>query len=118
MIKFTAIAVAIFTALFSIALYFYGGGEMAVSCLFGGTIMVVNLLGIYLLWHLVFAKKSIALAVFVIIFKYLILGAVLWNLASVAWIRPVGLVLGLSTLVLGILSTTLIKVFVKTNKTL
>lgn len=118
MIKFTAMAVAIFTLLISFGLYFHSGIDMAVSCLFGGAIMFVNLLGIYFLWHSVFAKKSIALAVLVIIFKYLILGAVLWNLASVVWIKPVGLILGLSTLVLGILSTTLIKVFDKTNKTL
>lgn len=118
MIKTTAQILFGYTVLLSVVLFFTSGQDSALSCFFGGLIMLVNLLGIYFLWHLVFSKKSIALAVFVIIFKYLILGVLLWNLAKVSWMKPVGLILGLSTLVFAILSTTLLKSFVKTNKTL
>lgn len=107
-----------YTVLISALLFLYQGQDVALSCLLGGGIMLLNLWGIYILWHLIFSKKSIALAVFVIIFKYLILGVVLWNLAAMGWIKPLGLVSGLSTLVLAILSATLMKGFVKTNKTL
>lgn len=118
MIKTIALFLLGYTLLLSVVLFFTNDQESALSCLFGGLLMLVNLLGIYLLWHLVFSKKSIALAVFVIIFKYLILGVVLWKLANVSWMKPIGLILGLSTLVFAILSTTLIKSFVKTNETL
>ena len=118
MIKLIAISLIVYTNLISALLFFTHGQAVALSCLIGGGIMLLNLLGIYLLWHLIFSKKSIALAVFVIIFKYLILGVVLWNLSSISWLKPLGLVAGLSTLVLAILSATLMKGFVKTNKTL
>lgn len=117
MIKFTAQWLFIFTLIIASVLYFTLGNEVAYSCLFGGGIMLANLFGIYLLWFLVFSKKSIALAVFVIIFKYLILGAVLWNLTSIPWMRPIGLLLGFSTLLIAILSATLMKSFVKNNQT-
>jgi len=113
MIKLSALLIAGYTIVLSTALFFLYGLPMAESCLMGGFLMLFNLLGIALLWHLVFSKKSIALAVFVIIFKYLILGVVLWNLAAVGWMKPLGLVLGLASLVFAILTATLMKNFVK-----
>lgn len=64
--------------------------------------MLFNLLGLWILWKLIFSKKSIALAVLVIIFKYLILGLILWNLNQIQWIRPLGFVLGLGSLLVGV----------------
>jgi hypothetical protein len=118
MIKSIALFIVFYTTAFCLAFLFYSHYESAASCALGGVIMLVNLLGLTFLWYLVFSKKSIALAVFVIIFKYLILGFILWKLADVSWMKPVGLVIGLSTLVLAILSATMMKSFVKTNKTL
>ncbi|MFZ3230099.1 MAG: hypothetical protein WA160_07835 [Pseudobdellovibrio sp.] len=116
MIKLAAIYMIIYTLLGSIVLMLFADRETAISCAIGGFIMLINLIGIYLLWQVVFTKKSIALAVVIIILKYLILGFVLWYLAQVSYIRPIGLVVGLSTLVLAILSTTLTKSFVKNNE--
>jgi len=64
MIKLSALLIAGYTIVLSTALFFLYGLPMAESCLMGGFLMLFNLLGIALLWHLVFSKKSIALAVF------------------------------------------------------
>jgi hypothetical protein len=109
MIKITAISSFVAAAIFSMILYFTSGLETAVSCLFGGTVMVLNLFGLWFLWKLIFSKKSIALAVLVIIFKYLILGLILWNLNQIQWIRPLGFVLGLGSLLVGVLCTALFR---------
>ena len=109
MIKFTAISSFVTAVIFSIILYFASSFEAAISCLFGGTVMVVNLFGLWFLWKLIFSKKSIALAVLVIIFKYLILGLILWNLNQIQWIRPLGFVLGLGSLMIGVVCAALFR---------
>lgn len=109
MIKFTATISFLTSVLLSVVLYFTSGLESAASCLFGGTVMVVNLFGLWFLWKLIFSKKSIALAVLVIIFKYLILGLILWNLNQIQWIRPLGFVLGLGSLMVGVVCVALFR---------
>ena len=109
MIKFTAVSSFVAAAFFSIVLYFTSGLQTAASCLFGGTVMILNLFGLWFLWKLIFSKKSIALAVLVIIFKYLILGLILWNLNQIQWIRPLGFVLGLGSLLIGVVCAALFK---------
>ncbi len=116
MIKFTAISSFVASVIFSIALYFTTGFESAISCMFGGTVMVVNLFGLWFLWKLIFSKKSIALAVLIIIFKYLILGLILWNLNQIQWIRPMGFVLGLSSLLIGVVCTAIFKDKIENHK--
>lgn len=109
MIKFVAIISFISSVLLASLLYFTSGFETAASCLFGGGVMVLNLFGLWFLWKLIFSKKSIALAVLVIIFKYLILGLILWNLNQIQWIRPLGFVVGLSSLMFGVVCGALFK---------
>ena len=77
--------------------------------------MLLNLAGLSFFWQLIFLKKSIALAVFVIIFKYVILGTILWNLTSAHWLKPVGFLLGLASLVFAIIVATLMKSFSSNN---
>ena len=111
MIKVAALGTAFFGFLISAFCYFRYGFEFSLSCLFGMGIMLINLLGLWILWRLIFSKKSIALVLLVIIFKYLILGLILWNLNQIQWMRPLGFILGLSSLVFGILTTLVIKKF-------
>ena len=85
-------------------------GESYVDSLAVGTVIVLfNLAGLTFIWKLIFSKKYIALAAFAIIFKYLILGMILWKLASAKWLNTTGLLLGLLTLVTGVLLATLQK---------
>jgi hypothetical protein len=111
MINLVAISVALFTLILSLVCFFVFNVDTGLSCLFGGALMMINMLGLALLWRLIFSKKSIALAILVIIFKFLILGLILWNLRQAEWIKPIGFVLGLSSLVLGILGFSVYKKF-------
>ena len=109
MINIVALATGLFGFLISIACHFKVGNEFALSSLFGTGVMVANLLGLRLIWKMFFSKKSIALVVSVIIFKYLILGLILLNLNQIKWMNPIGFVLGLSSLLFGILSSLVVK---------
>ena len=80
MIKLTARFLVVFIVLASTALYFVAGVSAAYSCLAGGGLMLVDLGGFYYAWQLYFRKKSIALMVLVIIFKYFVLALVFWSL--------------------------------------
>ena len=113
MIKVVALATLIFSIFIAIGCYMGAGANVAYSSLIGSGVMLVNLIGIWFFWKLVFLKKSIALAVVVIIFKYLILGLILWKFFETDWLNPVGFVAGLSSLLFGVISS----VFFKPNTT-
>ena len=113
MIKLTAIALLVFGVVFSVAVYFTLGPDQALSCVIGSLMMLANLLSFYFSWRLVFLKKSVALTVLIIVFKYLILGLVLMSLTKITWLQPQGFVAGLATLVFAILSMTVTKRFAK-----
>ena len=113
MIKLSATLMVFYSLALSAALFFTSGYSAAISCLAGGFLMLINLLGLSFLWGWIFSGKSTWLATLMILFKYLVLGLLLWALSKSAWLHPVGFVFGLSTLILSILSMTAIKSFVK-----
>lgn len=115
MIKLSATLIIFYSFVISAALVFASGYPAAVSCLVGGFMMLINLLGLSFVWGQIFSKKSILLATLVILFKYIFLAALLWAFSRSNWIHPAGFVLGLSTLILSILSMTAIKSFVNKN---
>lgn len=117
MIKLTAGLLLFYVLIMSILLYFTMGSAAAISCLAGGMLMLVNLSGLYFIWSRAFAKKSIALAVVAIVIKYLGLGYIFWSLSNSNWLHPTSFILGLTSLLLAILSMTVVKSFVrKTTK--
>ncbi len=113
MIKLTAITLGAYVVFLSTLLWVFSSYQAALSCLCGGILMLVNLLGLYFVWSRIFAKKSIALAVFAILIKYVVLGYLFLALSKSDWLNPVGFILGLSTLLLAILSMTVVKSFVR-----
>ena len=111
MIKISATITFIFSLLIALACFFTLGKESALSALFGGGLMVLNLMGLWFVWRLIFLKKSIALVVVIIIFKYLILGLILLNLNQLLWMRPKGFILGLGSLIFGVIGVAVYKKF-------
>jgi hypothetical protein len=83
------------------------------SVLIGSAISAGNLLGLYFIWKLIFSKKNVALAAFAIIFKYVVLGLILWKMASFSELNVIGLVMGIGTLVVGVLLATAQKALFK-----
>ena len=117
MIKIVAAATLLFAIILTTASYIGSGIDSALSCATGAGTMLINLIGIWFCWRLVFLKKSIALAVLVIIFKYLILGLILWNFAKYQWFQPVSFIIGLSSLLFGIVSSVILKQFLNKGGT-
>lgn len=113
MIKQSAILIFIYSLIISAVLFFTKGYPSAISCMAGGSLMLINLLGLSFIWGQIFSKKSTALAALTILLKYLGLGLLLWAFSSFSWMEPIGFILGLSTLILSILSMTAVKSFVR-----
>ena len=93
----------------SLITYIYLGSNFAISVFFGGLTVIINLAILTFFWNIIFSKKSIALAVFVIIFKYVILGMILWSLSTFGWFNIQGFLIGLAALVFSITIATLLK---------
>ncbi len=115
MIKNTAILMIIYVLIGSVLGSYYYGAAMALALLMGGFAMLVSFCGLWFFWHLVFSKKSIALASMVIIFKYVVLGLILWIFASVRGLSSIGFLIGLGSLLFAIFGAALIRSFSKTK---
>jgi hypothetical protein len=85
----------------------------AASLASGGLIVLVNVaLTAYLVMQMI-RKKQIALSVTIIIFKYTILGAIVFSLLSAAWVQKGWFVIGLGSLVV---SAPLYAFYISTRK--
>ena len=102
---------AIYSLFGAVLAGFYAGPPAGFSFLAGGLFILASFGGLVLVWSLIFGKKSIALAVLVIIFKYVILGLILWSLTLQRGFSLLGFVLGLGALIFAILGAALIKSF-------
>ncbi|MEQ1722368.1 MAG: hypothetical protein ABL930_04275 [Pseudobdellovibrio sp.] len=116
MIKNITILIAVYAFIGALLGYAFVNTDFAASLMIGALIMLANLAGLAFLWRLIFSKKSIALAAFVIIFKYVILGMILLSLASVNWLKPIGFIAGLASLVFAVVGATVIKSFSKKSE--
>ena len=116
MIKKTSYSILFYSILgFCVSWPLYGF-NFSVSLFSGSMMMLINLAGLSLVWNFIFSKKSIALVLSVIIFKYLILVMILWILAAATWMRPVGFLVGSASLVLSILTALSIESFSKKRR--
>ncbi|MBC7742757.1 MAG: hypothetical protein H7061_11195 [Bdellovibrionaceae bacterium] len=111
MINVVALATLFWALILATVSFMFLGSSATYSCILGSAIMLINLIGIWFFMKLVFLKKSIALVVGAIIFKYLILGMILWNLAKYQWLQPLGFTIGLSSLLLAVVSSVFYKKF-------
>lgn len=109
MIKYIAISIFIYTILATAVGFLWMDQSFALSVLIGGVTMLINIFGLAFFWRLVFSKKSIALAVLIIIFKYLILAAVLWSFTSMRWLSPIGFCVGLASLIFALIVSMILK---------
>ena len=109
MIKNIFFLITAYTLVGGIIFLYKFSAEMAISFVIGGLTMLINMAGLVWFWRLVIYKKSIALVVIIIIFKYLILGIILWSLASIKWLSPVAFVSGLAALLFAIIFALIIK---------
>lgn len=100
------------TIIIAILCLLSGQSDFILSYLVGSLLMATNFLLLYWLWRILLFKKVIALALILIVFKYAILGFLIYKTLTSAWNNPLAFSLGLLTLVPAIVSL----IFVKKTK--
>jgi len=76
-------------------------------------LLVVNLMGLFLLYKIVANKKSIALGLVLIILKYPLLGYIVVKMVRQSWFDSFGLIIGFIAFLSSIVIVTLLKHFRK-----
>jgi hypothetical protein len=102
-IKLFIIIQAVITVLGSLVLVEAKDAQSGASFAIGGGIVLGNVLSLAFAWSRLIQKKLIALSVFIIVFKYAILGIIIYKLLSIAWVDRIWLSVGLSSLVVSVL---------------
>lgn len=115
MIKYLALSIILYSLVASVAGYFWVSPSFSLSSLIGGLTILVNLLTLAFFWSRVFEKKSIALSLILIIFKYLILGLVLWSFASIRGLSPIGFCVGMGSLIFALMASLIFNRYAKKN---
>lgn len=102
MIRLTLYHFAILTIL-TVFVWMYGPQYAALSFFIGGYLIGLVLILWAIGMTLIIQKKFVAPAIFVIVFKYAISGIIIYWVVRKAWLQPLWLALGVSTLVLSAL---------------
>ena len=95
MIKTIAVAQLLSGLLTSVGLFIFMNEKVAISCAVTSVLLIVNLIGLYIFWRVVFFKKSIALGLLIIIFKYPLIAFCLWQMSKQTWVQPIGILVSM-----------------------
>lgn len=79
--------------------YFYAA-QHAISFMIGSFVILMSVFLLRLGYGLIFQKKLIALAIVIIVFKYAILGIIIFTLAKLTWFNPLWFSLGVASFIL------------------
>lgn len=109
MIKNIAIITFLTGIIFGLFTWIFTKPEIALTTTICHLLLVVNMMGIWLIWRVVFDKKSVALGVAIIILKYPILGYVVILLSRQSWFNSFGIIIGFSSFVFSIVLATLLR---------
>lgn len=101
--KFVLI-IQLFTSLIGAsALYLALTPQHAASFAAGGLVIALSFFLLGIGWKLIFEKKLIALAIGIIVFKYAILGIIIFKLTKLSWFNTLWFALGVASFVLSAL---------------
>lgn len=90
----------LFTVIGGLLLMQFRDGGAAASFAVGSTLILLNVAILGFVWFYVIQKKLIALSLTIIVFKYAILGVIIYKLLSYEWLSESWLCVGLGSLVL------------------
>jgi hypothetical protein len=105
--KFLLLIQIAFGILGALLLLFLNTRIVAVSYLAGTGLSLLNLVSLVLVWPRILAKKQVALSIGVIVFKFAILGWIIYEVATANWVRLEWFAIGLSTVVPTVVITSL-----------
>jgi len=96
--------------------YFLKGLDPVPSFVLGWSLTLFNLWAWGFIWLRIFRKKQVALALAVIVFKYAILGTIVYLGASQSWAQPLWFVAGVGILIPSSLTKAIFVHFRKSNE--
>lgn len=103
MIRYLIVHILVGTLL-SVAIGIVAGQNKMLSFALGASLQWLNVLILSIVWAQILKKKLIALYGLIIVFKYAILGVIIYRIFQLPWISIGYFVAGLSTLVVAVLS--------------
>jgi hypothetical protein len=116
MIKTLAFVSVFIGALFFTLAYQFINLNSAMWLIVGFIFMLLNTALIGSVWKLIFSKKSIALVLLIIIFKYVILAVLIWYLAQKINLNAVGFSLGILAFLVSIILSYALGFYIKRSK--
>lgn len=102
--NFVLIIQVVATVLFGGLLYVFSASQHSYSFISGALTIFLSFFLLGIGWKLIFQKKLIALAVTIIVFKYAILGIIIFRLRDLSWFEPLWFALGVSSFILSALA--------------
>jgi hypothetical protein len=102
-LRSTIVIHGVISLLGATALLLWVGQQHAMSFLFGAALMGLNWWLLIQTWERILGKKSIALAVSIIVIKWTLFGTLCIVLARMSWIVPSWLVLGIGSVMVSAL---------------
>lgn len=84
--------------------YQYVTEKAGISFLIGSAIVFFNFIAIFFIWKRLFAKKLVALSAFIIVFKYAILGAIVYLIVKYDLVDPLWFGFGIATFLVSALA--------------
>lgn len=109
MIKKIALLSLLTAIVAGLAAWLFTKPEMALTGFAVHVMLILNMLGIWLIWSVVFEKKSVALGVVIIILKYPLLGYIVVQMSRQTWFNSIGVLIGFSSFVLSIVLAALVR---------
>ena len=91
---------AVITVLGSSLLALFTAPFQSISFLVGSLVILLSFILLGIGWSLIFQKKLVALAGFVIVFKYAILGIIIYTIVKRPWFNPLWFAMGVASFVL------------------
>lgn len=85
------------TLLFALGIGYYIALHQAYSFIMGALVILLSFGLLGWAWGLIFKKKLVALAIGIIVFKYAILGIIIFRLVDQPWFKPLWFALGVGS---------------------
>lgn len=101
--KLILISQGLFTILGSLLLAYFAAMPQAFSYAAGAGTIFLSVVLLAWGWGLIFSKKMIALAIGIIVFKYAILGIIIYTLVHLHWFAPLWFAMGIASFALSAL---------------
>lgn len=100
---------ALITVIGGILLGYFTAAPQAYSFVAGSGLIFLSFLLLGIGWGLIFHKKLIALAVGIIVFKYAILGIIIFTIVKLPWFTPLWFAMGIASFVISAINFAVIQ---------